>query len=79
MAGWSLWTLPGSAQTFRGGISGIVTDTSGAAVSGANVQAINDDTRQLHQTVSSSAGEFTFQDIPWATTPLVSLPRVLRL
>src|ERR1700756_1281525 len=64
MATWALWTLPVNAQTFRGGISGIVTDSSGAAVAGANVQAVNDDTRQLHQTVSSSAGEFTFEDIP---------------
>jgi hypothetical protein len=64
MAMWTLWALPSGAQTFRGGISGIVTDTSGATVSGANVQAINDDTRQLHETVSSSAGEFTFQDVP---------------
>jgi len=67
IAAWSLWTLPGSAQTFRGGISGIVTDTSGAAVSGADVQAVNDDTRQLRQTVSSSAGEFTFEDMPLGT------------
>jgi hypothetical protein len=64
MAAWTLWILPANAQTFRGGISGIVTDSSGAAVSGANVQAVNDDTGQLHQTVSSSAGEFTFEDIP---------------
>src|SRR5579862_8313697 len=67
IAACSLWTLPGSAQTFRGGISGIVTDTSGAAVSGADVQAVNDDTRQLRQTVSSSAGEFTFEDMPLGT------------
>src|SRR5262249_13789297 len=67
MAAWSAWTVPTYAQTFRGGISGIVTDASGAAVSGASVQAVNDDTRQLHQTVSSSAGEFTFQDIPLGT------------
>jgi hypothetical protein len=52
------------AQTFRGGISGIVTDPSGAAVVRATVRAVNDATGQVHQTVSSSAGEFTFQDIP---------------
>jgi hypothetical protein len=67
--------LTGSAQTFRGGISGIVTDPSGAAVASANVQAVNDGTGQLRQTVSSSAGEFTFQDIPLGTyTITVSAP-----
>ena len=63
-ASFTSWLLPGNAQTFRGGISGIVTDASGAAIAGANVQAVHDGTGQLHQTVSSSAGEFTFQDIP---------------
>lgn len=63
----TLFALPGWTQTFRGGISGIVSDTSGAAVPGANIQATNDGTGQLHQTVSSSAGEFTFQDIPLGT------------
>jgi len=67
--------LSAGAQTFRGGISGIVTDPAGAAVASASVQAINDGTGQLHQTVSSSAGEFTFQDIPLGTyTITVSAP-----
>src|SRR5215471_3045088 len=68
-------TLAGYSQTFRGGISGIVADPSGAAVSNANVQAVQDGTGQLHQTVSSSAGEFTFQDVPLGTyTITVSAP-----
>jgi hypothetical protein len=60
----SFWVSASLAQTFRGGISGIVTDPSGAAVVGATVRAVNDATGQVHQTVSSSAGEFAFQDIP---------------
>src|SRR5580698_5424999 len=49
----TLFTLPGWTQTFRGGISGIVSDSSGAAVSGASVEATNDGTGQVHQTISS--------------------------
>jgi len=60
----TLSILPGQAQTFRGGISGIVSDSAGATVAGASIEAANDATGQLHQTVSSSAGEFAFQDIP---------------
>jgi len=51
-------------QTFRGGISGEVTDQSGAAVPGVAIQAINDATAVVHDTVSSSAGEFAFQEFP---------------
>jgi Carboxypeptidase regulatory-like domain len=60
----AFWVSASLAQTFRGGISGLVTDPSGAAIVGATVRAVNDATGQVHQTVSSSAGEFTFQDIP---------------
>jgi len=52
------------AQTFRGGISGVITDQSGAAIPGAAVQAVNDATGVVHDTVSSSAGEFAFQEFP---------------
>jgi hypothetical protein len=52
------------AQTFRGGISGVVTDQSGAAIPNAAVQATNDATGVVHDTVSSSAGEFAFQEFP---------------
>jgi outer membrane receptor protein involved in Fe transport len=52
------------SQTFRGGISGVVTDQSGAAVPGAAIEAISDGTGVVHDTVSSSAGEFAFQELP---------------
>jgi hypothetical protein len=51
------------AQTFRGGITGTVTDESGAAIPSVSVTATNVDTGVVHQTVSSSAGAYTFQDI----------------
>ena len=55
------------AQTFRGGITGTVTDESGAAIPSVPVTATNVDTGAVHQTVSSSAGAYTFQDIPLGT------------
>ncbi len=52
------------AQTFRGGIHGVVEDPSGALLADAVVMAENDGTDQVYSTVTTSAGEFTFQDLP---------------
>jgi hypothetical protein len=53
-----------AAQTFRGGISGTVTDASDSAVPNATVLATANDTGQIHTTASSGAGEYGFQDLP---------------
>src|SRR5579863_9081394 len=55
------------AQTFRGGINGTVTDQSGAVVAGATVEITDPATGASHKTVSSSAGEYSFQDMPLGT------------
>jgi hypothetical protein len=52
------------AQTFRGSINGTITDSSGASVAGAKVTAIDTATSVVHETVSSGAGEFSFNDLP---------------
>ena len=52
------------AQTFRGSINGSVADPSGAAVSGAKVTANETATHIAHDTVTTSGGEFSFQDLP---------------
>ena len=52
------------AQTFRGGINGTVTDATGAVVSGAAVVATDVGTAVTHNSVSSSGGDFLFQDLP---------------
>jgi hypothetical protein len=52
------------AQTFRGGINGTVTDPTGAAIASASVVAVQTDTGSTHTTISSSGGEFLFQDLP---------------
>lgn len=62
-----VFTNIGYTQTFRGAINGSVTDPSGAAIPNAQVKAIDDATAVEHATVSSSAGEFTFQDLPLGT------------
>jgi len=54
----------GLAQNFRGGINGIVTDQTGAIVAGAEVKATNEETSVVYTTTTSTAGEFSFQDLP---------------
>jgi len=55
------------AQTFRGGINGTVTDQSGAVVPSATVEAVQTSTSVSHKTVTSSAGEYSFQELPLGT------------
>ncbi len=55
------------AQTFRGGINGSITDRTGAAIAQAAVTATNVDTAATVNSVSSSAGEFLFNDLPLGT------------
>ncbi len=54
-------------QTFRGAINGTVTDPSGAAVAGAAVTATDTATNIAHNTVATSDGAFSFQDLPLGT------------
>jgi Carboxypeptidase regulatory-like domain/TonB dependent receptor len=54
-------------QTFRGAINGTVTDPSGAAVAGATVVATDTGTNIAHNSVATSSGEFSFQDLPLGT------------
>ncbi len=63
------------AQTFRGGINGSVTDATGASVPDAAISAKNVATSATLSSVSSSAGEFLFNDLPLGTyTVVVSAP-----
>jgi len=59
-----LMPVDGFGQTFRGGINGTVTDQSGAVVPGATVEATESSTGVSRKTVTSSAGAYTFQDMP---------------
>src|SRR5260370_17690289 len=53
-----------NAQTFRGAINGTVTDPSGAVVPNAAVRATENATGLDHNTVTTSDGAFSLQDIP---------------
>src|SRR5258708_17236004 len=60
-------SIPSFSQAFRGGITGTLTDPSGAAISGAAVKALNAETGLRRGAVTTSSGEFTFQDLPLGT------------
>jgi hypothetical protein len=62
---------PAMAQTFRGAINGTVTDPSGAVVPNAQVRAVNKATAIEHATVSTSDGQFAFQDLPVGTYKVI--------
>jgi hypothetical protein len=51
------------AQAGRGGITGLVTDSSGALIPGATVQIVNEHTKVSQETVTSSAGLYFFSSI----------------
>ena len=53
-----------SAQSTGGRIRGTVTDTSGAAISGANITLRNEATGAERQTQSGNNGEYGFLEVP---------------
>ena len=55
---------PAWAQTFRGTITGTVTDSSGAAVAGATVTIKNVDTGLIRSTVSTGDGTYNVPELP---------------
>ncbi|WP_263409845.1 TonB-dependent receptor [Terriglobus tenax] len=65
-----LIAIPLSAQTYRGGIGGTVTDATGAVVSHAKVTLTNSGTGATRETETTSAGTFVFQDLDVATYSL---------
>jgi hypothetical protein len=54
-------------QTFRGAINGMVTDPTGAVVAGATVTATETGTNIAHSMLSTTDGQFAFQDLPPGT------------
>src|SRR5712691_3185279 len=53
-----------NGQTFRGAINGTGTDPSGGVGTNAQVKATESATGLDHSTVTTSEGQFSFQDIP---------------
>ncbi len=56
-----------AAQSTGGRIRGTVTDTSGAAVTGANLALINEATNVTRNAVSGNNGEYVFLEVPVGT------------
>jgi hypothetical protein len=59
--------LSAYGQTFRGAINGTVTDQSGAVIAAAKVTATDTATGVALDSVTTSDGEFSFQDLPLGT------------
>lgn len=59
-----LWLPSGHAQTVFGSITGTVTDPAGAVVPSAKVQAREEQTGTTFNGVSTSAGAFSFPQVP---------------
>src|SRR5271165_4472965 len=57
-------SLPVSAQTMFGRISGSVVDPSGAAVSGAKVVVLNSDTQSGRSQTTDDRGFFVADNLP---------------
>src|SRR6266849_6718316 len=56
--------LSAPAQTFRGSISGTLTDSSGAALPAATVRLESGTTGLTRTVTAGSSGEYLFPDLP---------------
>ena len=54
---------PVQAQTSNAQLSGLVTDTSGAVVAGAEIQAVNSATNVPYTAVTNGAGIYVLQEL----------------
>src|SRR5437867_7843337 len=67
------------AQTFRGGISGSVSDPTGAAIPGATVEIVSEGTGLTRRAPTPSNGDLAFSYLPVRLyTDAVTYPRFER-
>src|SRR5947209_5870120 len=59
-----LASIPTRAQVSTSSITGVVTDSSGAFVPGAAVQARNEETGVVHEGVTTATGNYSFASLP---------------
>ena len=67
-----LAAAPAAAQTTTAGISGLVTDAQGAALSGATVRAKSDETGFVRDARSDEAGNYRLVGLPVGTYAVVA-------
>src|SRR5277367_5746814 len=65
--GWVLLVPSTQAQTVFGSIAGTITDSTGAVVAGAKVQAVDEKSGTTLETVSTSAGTYRLPQVPIGT------------
>jgi len=71
LAGMAFLSTPyANAQQTLGGITGTVTDTSGAVISGATVTLLGDETKLTRTQTTSSTGSYSFVNLPLGTYTL---------
>ncbi len=71
-----LWPISGEAQVLYGTLTGNVTDSSGAAIAGAKVEALNTQTGVVNNTESDSAGIYRFSTLqPGIYKVTISAPK----
>jgi hypothetical protein len=56
--------LSANAQTFRGGVSGVVSDGSGAAIAGASVRVTSNATGSVRSVETGKDGDFLVPELP---------------
>jgi hypothetical protein len=71
--------VPCGAQSFYGGISGTVMDSSGAVIPGATVTVVNAGTNETHKTESNAIGEFRFVNLVPANYKLIAEAATFKL
>jgi Carboxypeptidase regulatory-like domain len=69
--------LPALSQTFRGALTGSVTDATGAVIAGAQVTAQNAATGLSRETVTTASGDFAFQDLPLGSYAVTLLSKTI--
>src|SRR5580704_14220560 len=52
------------AQQTTGNVRGVIKDAAGALIIGANVSIVEKNTNERYSTVSTSAGDFEFKNLP---------------
>lgn len=67
-----LCTSAAHAQSFRGGIQGLVTDATGGALPGVTVTATNAGTALVRTTVTDASGTYAFAELPLGDYTLAS-------
>lgn len=86
LLGYGFAAVPGRAQSTLGSLNGTVLDASGAAVSGASVTAVNEQTGLTRTTNTISSGYWQILDLPLGTYRVtvteanfetVTIPRLL--